>query len=179
MKNYVLEFDFQQLSNLKNLKFIIMKKLIFTAVLSIFSIFNLSAQTSDASISKLYQNYLSIKTALTADNSNEASKNANLFLKSASMVDYKVLSEGNLDILRRDATTIAESRSIETQTESFGKLSKNMIWLTKKFKLADESVFIMYCPMADASWLSAEKVVKNPFYGSSMLSCGSVKSEIK
>ncbi|MFC6267378.1 DUF3347 domain-containing protein [Frigoriflavimonas asaccharolytica] len=156
-----------------------MKKLIFTALFSIFSILNLSAQTYDASISKLYQNYLNIKTALVSDDTDEASKSADLFLKSASMVDYKILSEGNLDILRIDATKIAESRSIATQREVFTNLSKNMIWLTKKFKLADQSVFIQYCPMADASWLSAEKEIKNPFYGSSMLSCGSVKSELK
>ena len=156
-----------------------MKKLIFTALFSIFSILNLSAQTTDASISKLYQNYISIKDALVTDNSDAASKAANEFIKSVSMVDYKVLSEGNLDVLRKDASTIAESRSIETQRESFAKLSANMIELAKKFKMADTSVFVLYCPMQDASWLSAQKEVKNPFYGSAMLTCGSMKSELK
>ena len=156
-----------------------MKKLIFTALFSIFSILNLSAQKSDASISKLYQNYLNIKTALATDNSDEASKAANTFIKSASMVDYKVLSEGNLDVLRKNASKIADSRSIETQRESFNGLSQNMISMTKNFKLSDKSVFVQYCPMAEASWLSAEKEIKNPYYGKSMLTCGSVKSEIK
>lgn len=156
-----------------------MKKLIFTALFSIFSILNLSAQKSDASISKLYQNYLNIKTALATDNSDEASKAANTFIESASMVDYKVLSEGNLDVLRKNASKIADSRSIETQRESFNGLSQNMISMTKNFKLSDKSVFVQYCPMAEASWLSAEKEIKNPYYGKSMLTCGSVKSEIK
>ena len=156
-----------------------MKKLIFTTLFSLFAILNLSAQKSDASMSKLYQDYLNIKTALAADNSDEASKAANNFIKSASMVDYKVLSEGNLDILRKDASSIADTRSIETQRASFGKLSSNMIALTKNFKFSADSVFVQYCPMAKASWLSAEKAVKNPYYGKSMLTCGSVKSEIK
>ena len=156
-----------------------MKKLIFTTLFSLFAILNLSAQKSDASMSKLYQDYLNIKTALAADNSDEASKAANNFIKSASMVDYKVLSEGNLDILRKNASSIADSRSIETQRASFGKLSSNMIALTKNFKFSGDSVFVQYCPMAKASWLSAEKAVKNPYYGKSMLTCGSVKSEIK
>ena len=156
-----------------------MKKLIFTTLFSVFSILNLSAQKSDASISKLYQNYLNVKTALAADNSDDASKAANTFIKSASMVDYKVLSEGNPDVLRKDASKIAESRSIETQRESFMALSQNMIALTKNFKLADETVFVQYCPMADASWLSAEKAVKNPYYGKSMLTCGKVAKELK
>ena len=156
-----------------------MKKLIFTTLFSVFSILNLSAQKSDASISKLYQNYLNVKTALAADNSDDASKAANNFIKSASMIDYKVLSEGNLDVLRKDASKIAESRSIETQRESFMALSQNMIALTKNFKLADDTVFVQYCPMADASWLSAEKAVKNPYYGKSMLTCGKVAKELK
>ena len=156
-----------------------MKKLIFTALFSVFAVLNMSAQKSDASIAKLYQNYLNIKTALATDNSDEASKAANTFIKSASMVDYKVLSEGNLDVLRKEASVIAESRSIETQRESFGQLSNNMIALTKQFKMADQSVFVQYCPMAEASWLSAEKEIKNPYYGASMLKCGSVKAEIK
>lgn len=156
-----------------------MKKLILTALFSVFAILNMSAQKSDASIAKLYQNYLNIKTALATDNSDEASKAANNFIKSASMVDFKVLSEGNLDVLRKEASMIAESRSIEAQRESFGQLSNNMIALTKQFKMADQSVFIQYCPMAEASWLSAEKEIRNPYYGKSMLTCGSVKSVLK
>ena len=156
-----------------------MKKLIFTALFSVFSTFNLSAQMSDASISKLYQNYIIIKDALVTDHSDGASKAANDFIKSASMVDYKVMSEGNLDVLRKDASTIAESRSIETQRESFAKLSENMVAVAKNFKLSNDSVFVLYCPMADATWLSAEKTIKNPFYGKSMLTCGSVKKELK
>lgn len=163
----------------KQSKFITMKKLIFTTLFSLFSILNLSAQKTDASISTLFQQYLSIKTALAADNSDDAAKAANAFIKSASLVDYKVLSEGNLDVLRKDASKIAESRSIEMQRESFNGLSSNMIALTKNFKLSVDSVFVQYCPMADASWLSAEKGIKNPYYGKTMLSCGSVKSEIK
>jgi len=161
-----------------NLKFITMKKLIFTTLFSVFSILNLSAQKSDASISKIYQNYLNIKTALATDNSDDASKAANTLIKSVSMVDYKVLSEGNLDVLRKDASKIAESRSIETQRESFMALSQNMIALTKNFKLADDTVFVQYCPMADASWLSADKEIKNPYYGKSMLTCGKVAKEL-
>ena len=119
-----------------------MKKLIFTTLFSVFSIVSISAQKSDASVSKLYQNYLTLKNALVTDNSDEASKAANAFIKSASIIDYKVLSEGNLDILRKDASKIADSRSIEAQRESFNSLSKNVIALTQKIKLADQSVFI-------------------------------------
>lgn len=157
-----------------------MKKYIITAVFTVFSIISLSAQSkTDAQVSKLYQNYISIKTALSADDADKASKAAAEFIKTASAVDYKVVSEGNLNILRKDATTISEARTVDAQRETFFNLSDNMIALTKQFKLSDKPVFVQYCPMADGSWLSNEKQIINPYYGSKMLSCGSIKSEIK
>ncbi|MDH6253890.1 dimeric dUTPase (all-alpha-NTP-PPase superfamily) [Chryseobacterium sp. H1D6B] len=157
-----------------------MKKYIITAVFSLFSIISIAAQSkSDTQISKLYQNYISIKQALASDDADKTSKAASDFIKTASAVDYKVLSEGNLNILRKDATAISDARTITAQRESFLNLSENMIALTKQFKLSDKPIFIQYCPMADGSWMSNEKQIVNPYYGSSMLTCGSVKSEIK
>jgi hypothetical protein len=50
-------------------------------------------------------------------------------------------------------------------------------------KIAPRSVPVYYdhCPMykGGADWLSQEKPIKNPFYGSMMLSCGSVQETIK
>jgi hypothetical protein len=157
-----------------------MKKYIITAVFALFSAISLSAQSkSDAQVSKLYQNYIAIKSALASDDADKASKAASEFIKTASAVDYKVVSEGNLNILRKDATLISETRNITTQRETFYNLSDNMIALTKEFKLSAKPVFVQYCPMAEGSWLSDEKQIVNPYYGSSMLSCGTVKSEIK
>lgn len=157
-----------------------MKKYIITAVFSLFSMIFISAQSkSDTQVSKLYQNYIAIKSALASDDADKTSKAASEFIKTASAIDYKVVSEGNLNVLRKDATAISEARNIAAQRETFSNLSDNMIALTKEFKLSDKSVYVQYCPMADASWLSNEKQIANPYYGSSMLSCGSVKSEIK
>ncbi|MBB4805528.1 hypothetical protein HNP38_000800 [Chryseobacterium defluvii] len=157
-----------------------MKKYIITAIFAIFSVISLSAQTNtDTQVSKLYQNYIAIKSALAADDADKASKAASEFIKTASAIDYKVVSEGNLNILRKDATAISEARNITDQRETFYNLSDNMIALTKEFKLSENPVFIQYCPMADGSWLSDEKQIVNPYYGSTMLSCGTVKSEIK
>ncbi|RYF85874.1 MAG: DUF3347 domain-containing protein, partial [Chitinophagaceae bacterium] len=42
------------------------------------------------------------------------------------------------------------------------------------FKLSDKPVYVQYCPMKKATWLSSEKQIRNPYYGSSMLTCGEV-----
>lgn len=157
-----------------------MKKYIITAVFTLFSVISISAQSkSDAQVSKLYQNYIAIKSALASDDADKASKAASEFIKTASAIDYKMVSEGNLNILRKDATLISDARTITAQRETFYNLSDNMIALTKEFKLSEKPIFVQYCPMADGSWLSDEKQIVNPYYGSSMLSCGTVKSEIK
>ncbi|WP_294296235.1 DUF3347 domain-containing protein [uncultured Chryseobacterium sp.] len=157
-----------------------MKKYIITAIFSLFSILSISAQSKkDAQISKLYQNYIAIKSALASDDADKTSKAASEFIKTASAVDYKKVSEGNLNILRKDATAISEARSITTQRETFMNLSDNMIALAKEYKLSESPVYVQYCPMADGSWLSDESKIANPYYGKSMLTCGNVKSTIK
>lgn len=157
-----------------------MKKYIITALFSLFAIVSVSAQLkSDAQVTKLYQNYITIKDALASDNADKTSQAATEFIKTASAIDYKVLSEGNVSTLKKDATVISNAKDIAAQRESFFNLSDNMIALAKQYKVSANPVFVQYCPMADGSWLSNEKKIINPYYGSSMLSCGSVKSEIK
>jgi len=45
----------------------------------------------------------------------------------------------------------------------------------------NKTVYLEFCPMADDNkgsfWLSYDKVISNPFFGKSMLTCGEVKKE--
>jgi len=67
-----------------------MKKYIITAVFSFFSIIYISAQSKkDAQVSRLYQNYIAIKSALASDDADKTSKAATEFIKTASAIDYK------------------------------------------------------------------------------------------
>lgn len=156
-----------------------MKKYIITAAFSLFSVISVAAQSKkDAQVSKLYQNYIAIKSALASDDADKTSKAATEFIKTASAVDYKIISEGNLTTLKKEATLISDARNITAQRETFFNLSDHMIALTKEFKLSEKPVYIQYCPMADGSWLSSEKQIANPYYGKSMLTCGNVKSTV-
>ena len=84
--------------------------------------------------------------------------------------------------LKTDAQHIKENKDTEHQREHFISLSKNMYELIKTAKPA-ETVYYQFCPMANdgkgANWLSKESVIKNPYYGSQMLSCGKVVETIK
>ena len=77
-----------------------------------------------------------------------------------------------------DAKNISETQDIKKQRELFKSLSKNTYELIKVSKFT-EPVYYQYCPMQDANWLSKESNIKNPYYGSQMLTCGKTVETIK
>lgn len=152
-----------------------MKKIIFAVA------FFVSAQTSFAQdsvqqspLSKLLTQYYNLKDALVAGNANTAASQSEEFVKTLNGIDYKVISEGNVNALLKDAGAISETRDIKRQREHFANFSANMLALAKVVKLSAYPIYEAYCPMKKASWLTSEKVIKNPYYGSSMLTCGKI-----
>lgn len=124
--------------------------------------------------SQLLSSYLNIKNALVTGDANSAASNADQFLRTANTIDFKVISEGNVHILSNDAGKISATKDLKKQREIFATLSSNMASVAKAFKLSDKPLYVQYCPMKKASWLSSEKQIRNPYYGSSMLTCGEV-----
>lgn len=169
-----------------------MKKIILTAIIFCFtSVFvyaqhehkNATTVTTDtdsnASLSQLLTSYYAIKDALVAGNANLASAKAEDFLRIANGIDYKIISEGNINALVKDATSISQTKDIKKQRDEFANLSNNMIALAKAMKLGEQPIYETYCPMKKAYWLSNSKTIKNPYFGSSMLTCGKVTETIQ
>jgi hypothetical protein len=134
--------------------------------------------TQQHQLSQLLTQYYNIKDALVAGNGNLASVKAEEFIKTANSIDYKVISEGNINALLKDATPLSETKDIKVQREHFSNLSNNMASLAKSVKLTIEPIYQAYCPMKKANWLSNDKAIKNPYYGSAMLTCGKVVETI-
>jgi hypothetical protein len=44
----------------------------------------------------------------------------------------------------------------------------------------ENTLYQQFCPMYDkgSAWLSMEKEIRNPYYGSKMMACGKVQKEI-
>lgn len=158
-----------------------MKKYITAFLFLLFAVASVYGQTktTNPKLSKLYQNYITVKSALASDDADKSSKAAKEFLKTASEIEAKHVPVRNLNILKKNAAAIAEAKTISVQRENFFSLSDIMIALAKDFKLSENPVYIQYCPMAEGSWLSNESKIVNPYYGKSMLSCGNVKNTIK
>lgn len=158
-----------------------MKKIIsFVAVLATLLAQNVFAQdaTQQDQLSNLLSQYYSIKNALVASDGNAASTSAEAFSKTLSSVDRTVVSEENATALLKDATSISQTKDVKKQREAFSTFSANMAVLAKSVKLTSEPIYQAYCPMKKAAWLSNDKVIKNPYYGSAMLTCGKVVGTI-
>ena len=137
-----------------------------------------STNQTQTQLSQLLSSYYNIKDALVAGNASMASTSAEVFVKTVNGIDYKVISEGNIHALLKDAGAISETTDLKKQREQFATLSANMITLAKSVKLGTKPVYETYCPMKKTSWLSDSKTIKNPYYGNAMLSCGNVVETI-
>lgn len=78
------------------------------------------------------------------------------------------------DELLKAAETLRKASGIEKQRAAFNDVSVIMWELVKGSDKISQAVYYQYCPMKKAYWLSREMEIKNPYYGSSMLTCGKV-----
>ena len=129
--------------------------------------------------SELLRAYLDIKNALVASDPSAASIKAGQFVKTLNGIDSKVVNEGTRNAMLKHAGQMSVSKDLRVQRENFATLSANMYILAKSVKLSGEPVFYVYCPMKKAYWLSSDASIKNPYYGSAMLTCGQVTETIK
>lgn len=148
---------------------------------------NEKQQTSQ--LKAVFDNYFALKDALVKSNGANASAKAEVMLTALDAVEMGKLKADEHDVwmkveknLKADAQRLKENKEINVQREHFTSLSTNMYELIKVSKPA-ETVYYQFCPMANdgkgANWLSKENTIKNPYYGSQMLSCGKTVEIIK
>ena len=87
-----------------------------------------------------------------------------------------------LKTIKEDTANIANTKDAKKQRDHFDTLSLNTYALMKVSK-QETPTYYQFCPMANngkgANWLSKENTIKNPYYGSMMLSCGKVVETIQ
>ena len=138
------------------------------------------------SLSPILNSYYGIKDALVAGDPKAAAARAADMKKAVDGVDMKSLPMKDhmaymslKDKLSFDARHISESTDIAHQREHFAALSANMSAFARQAHLSAEPVYQEYCPMKKAYWLTSDTSIKNPYYGSSMLTCGKVTGALK
>lgn len=142
-----------------------MKKLLLVFTVMLFA-YSATAQNTI----KILKEYVAIKDALVKSNSKEA--------KSAISTFYQTLKSekdfAQKTTLFKATEKLLKASDLEKQRANFNEVSTIMWKLIKSSDNVDKTVYYQYCPMKKAFWLSYDKDIKNPYYGSSMLSCGKV-----
>lgn len=157
-----------------------MKRIFFMiAILSAIFVQPGFAQQNTDQSTTLLSSYYGIKDALVADNAKSAAVKASEFIKALHSGEIKTIDAARQKALTEDAGKIAASNDLKSQRDYFTVFSAHMIALAKTSKLSAEPVYELYCPMKKSSWLSSKQAIKNPYYGSSMLTCGKVTETIK
>ncbi|MBL4625063.1 MAG: efflux RND transporter periplasmic adaptor subunit, partial [Flavobacteriales bacterium] len=136
--------------------------------------------------------YLPLKDKLVNDDNNIQS-DVKRIQKALKKVDMSLVMEDAHNVwmkivtaMEKDLKRLFKSVNIDEQRSIFLTLSASLSDAAQKLGIemeSDQTLYLEYCPMANDNnggyWLSAEKQIKNPYFGASMLKCGEVKQEIK
>ena len=163
-----------------------MKKLLILVLVAGFGITLVSGQQNRSGLSPLLSLYYDIKNDLVKADAAETSIKATGFLNVINGIDDKTLTAAENSVfsslkekLAMDAKHISEEREISKQRDHFKTFSDNFYLLAKETRLSPEPVYQLFCPMKKSYWLSNEAVVKNPYYGNQMLTCGKITDTLK
>jgi Cu(I)/Ag(I) efflux system membrane fusion protein len=127
--------------------------------------------------------YLDIQKALAADDLAVAKKGASAFLEAMNAAPSSGDTKEESEALIVPAKSIANSTDIAAARKGLWSLTQAFATLVKHMGTTRGTpLYLVHCPMAfgnsGADWLQADKSVANPYFGASMLRCGSVKSEL-
>ncbi len=133
--------------------------------------------------------YFALKDALVNTDGAMAANKALALLQAIKAVQMEKLSTDEhlvwmkvMKDLIFDAEHMSETKDAGHQRDHFITLSKNIYALLKVSK-PNTAIYYQFCPMANngkgANWLSKELEIKNPYFGSQMLSCGKTVETIK
>lgn len=136
---------------------------------------------------KVLADYMTLKNALVdtdKDAASEAGKKLENTLKSFTLDSYSADQKKDLEQLVASAIENSEkivNSDMEEQRAHFQKLNDdvtNMVAITG----TENTLYQQFCPMyagdTGGAWLSTEKNIRNPYFGSKMMKCGVVQKEI-
>lgn len=142
--------------------------------------------TVKADLDKFLQDYLTIKDALVKGDFSQAKAASKKYAEEIEPYkmdqmssDQKTFSRPLVDKIKYDLEHMSKAPNIDHIREHFSSLSNNNWKLFKAFGITKNgALYLDHCPMEKANWISSEKPIQNPYFGSKMLTCGNVKETI-
>lgn len=145
------------------------------------------SENLDSPTERIVIDYLELKDALVADNTEDAAKAGEGLVtafEEFDMSEYEGEQQQELTEIIDDAKEHAEHitmSDIAHQREHFELLSVDMVDLVE-ITGSPKRLYQQFCPMYNDNkggvWLSASEEIRNPYFGQKMLTCGTVQKEI-
>ena len=128
-----------------------------------------AVHASDA-MKAIVGSYLEIQAALAADKTDGVQPAAKAIGEQAGRMG----TEGAAIVKAAKAVEVAAD--LKAARTAFGELSDAVIAAGNAEGWKDvPDAKVAYCPMAKKSWVQKDGQIRNPYYGSSMLTCGEFK----
>ena len=134
-------------------------------------------------LQSLFTEYFSIHESLANDEYQNALGSVSKMSADLKKINMSVFKGNAHNVWMDQSNSIKEllqsmntAENIEDLRMKFSMLSEHMISLAYSFRPVDQTMYVQYCSMANnnsgANWLSINKKIHNPYYGSAMQSCG-------
>ncbi|MBS1580607.1 MAG: DUF3347 domain-containing protein [Bacteroidetes bacterium] len=146
-----------------------------------------SDQSPQQELNAVFAAYFSMKDALVASDAALARQRGAAFDEAVHSVPMDKL-DPKLHTLWMDvmpglmdpAHLISGTTDLKKQRDAFAQLTTPMKRLAQGFPTG-LTIYVDHCPMYNggSDWLSTDQAIKNPFFGSAMLGCGSVSGTIE
>jgi len=137
-------------------------------------------------IRAVVEKYLSLHKALAGDNLGLTVTAAKSAIEALSKVDMSLLSGEPHNVwmarsggMSKALGAIQNAGGIDAARKAFETLSNELIAVVMQFGIPEtQQLYRIHCPMAfnkkGADWLQADKEIRNPYFGASMLKCGEI-----
>ncbi len=140
-------------------------------------------------VDPVVQKYFDIQSALASDDFTATQAEAAKLALALGKVPVPVLEKeaANVWLGLKDRMTAAAGEfgaagDIKAARVAFEPLTKIAEELVRRFGTGEIAVYQAYCPMAfsnkGANWLQKNEELRNPYFGSLMLSCGEIKEQL-
>lgn len=136
-----------------------------------------------AFVDTLVDPYLSIHQGLATDDLEAAQTGATAFLQAMKHAPHEGEAHEEAMDLNKPVVAISEAKDIKAARTAFLDLSRQMITLVEHIGTSsDTPLYTAYCPMAfnnkGGQWIQSDETIFNPYIGSMMQHCGSIKKQI-
>ncbi|OQP60293.1 DUF3347 domain-containing protein [Niastella populi] len=145
------------------------------------------------SYTQLLDAYNTLKNALVASDTAKASAAALALHTAADSLKVNEIKGDSTGVIKETAASfsstisgsaqaLAAAKDLNNKRKEFVTIADNIWSLTRTVRYSGQKLYWQYCPMAfdnkGAYWISYEREIKNPYFGSKMLNCGTVEDSL-